>query len=102
MPCWRVSRWTSSPSPPDPLAVAAGGSAGGGQAGVIAGSKPTSLQGLQAGGDLIVAVDGQQVKTYDDLIGYVVANKSPGDTITLTVLRGDQKVDLSLTLDKRP
>jgi len=32
----------------------------------------------------------------------VVANKSPGDTITLTVLRGDQKVDLTLTLDKRP
>jgi S1-C subfamily serine protease len=80
--------------------VTAGGPAA--KAGLIAGSKSTSLQGILAGGDLIVAVDGQQVKTYDDLIGYLVANKSPGDTITLTVLRGDQKVDLTLTLDKRP
>ena len=72
------------------------------KAGVIGGSKSTSLKGILAGGDLIIAVDGQQVKTYDDLIGYLVANKSPGDTITLTVLRGDQKVDLTLTLDKRP
>jgi 2-alkenal reductase len=72
------------------------------KAGLVGGSTPTSLTGLDAGGDLIVAVDGNPVKIYDDLIGYLVDNKSPGDQIVLTVLRGDKKVDLTLTLTKRP
>ena len=80
--------------------VAAGGPAQ--KAGLIGASKPTSLQGLQSGGDLVVAVDGHPVKVYDDLIGYLVENKSPGDNITLTVLRGDKNMDLVLTLTKRP
>jgi S1-C subfamily serine protease len=80
--------------------VTAGGPAE--KAGIIGASKPTNLPGLQAGGDLVVAIDGNPVKIYDDLIGYLVDNKSPGDTIILTVLRGDQKVDLTLTLTKRP
>jgi 2-alkenal reductase len=80
--------------------VAAGGPAE--KAGIIGASTPTNLQGLQSGGDLVVAIDGNPVKIYDDLIGYLVDNKSPGDNITLTVLRGDQKVDVVLTLTKRP
>jgi 2-alkenal reductase len=80
--------------------VTAGGPAE--QAGVVGASQPTNLPGLQSGGDLVVAIDGSPVKIYDDLIGYLVDNKSPGDTVVLTVLRGDQKVDLTLTLAKRP
>ncbi|HEY3311908.1 MAG TPA: trypsin-like peptidase domain-containing protein [Anaerolineales bacterium] len=72
------------------------------KAGVKGGSTPTKLTGLSAGGDLVVAVDGNPVKIYDDLIGYLVDNKSPGDQITLTVLRGDTTIDLTLTLTKRP
>lgn len=72
------------------------------KAGVLGGSRPTSLTGLQAGGDLVIAIDGNPVKVYDDLIGYLVNNKSPGDKVTLTVLRGDQKMDLVLTLTNRP
>jgi hypothetical protein len=33
---------------------------------------------------------------------YLLLNKSPGDTVTLTVLRGSQKVDLKLVLGTRP
>jgi S1-C subfamily serine protease len=54
------------------------------------------------GGDLIVAVDGRPVDTFNDLIGYVVANRSPGETIVLSVLRDGRALDLSLTLEKRP
>jgi len=72
------------------------------KAGVIAGTTATSIQGLNAGGDLIVAVDGQPVMTEDDLMRYLLLNKAPGDTVTLTVLRGSQKVDLKLTLGTRP
>jgi S1-C subfamily serine protease len=72
------------------------------QAGVIGSSQATNLPNLNAGGDLVVAIDGNPVKIYDDMIGYLVDQKSPGDTVVLTVLRGDQKVDLTLTLTKRP
>ncbi|MEI6289793.1 MAG: trypsin-like peptidase domain-containing protein [Chloroflexota bacterium] len=80
--------------------VASGGPAE--KAGMIGASTPSKIQGLQSGGDLVIAIDGNPVKIYDDLIGYLVDNKSPGDTIVLTVLRGEQKVDLTLTLIKRP
>lgn len=72
------------------------------KAGLRGGDQPTSIQGLEAGGDLIVAIDGREVKRFDDLLRYLLNNKSPGDTVILTVLRGDQKVDISVTLGKRP
>ncbi len=72
------------------------------KAGLRAGTTATSTQQLNAGGDLIVAVDGQPVMVMDNLMRYVVLNKSPGDTIILTVLRGDQQLELPLVLGKRP
>ena len=40
------------------------------------------------------------------LAGYIgirlLTNKSPGDVVVMTVLRGDQRVDVNVTLDKRP
>jgi 2-alkenal reductase len=81
-------------------AVAKGGPAD--QAGIQAGDKPTSVQGLNAGGDLIVAIDGHEVHQFDELLAYLITNKSPGDQVVLTVLRGDQKMDITLTLGKRP
>lgn len=74
------------------------------KAGLIAGTKDVSgfQNGLKSGGDLIVAVDGHPVNIFNDLLSYLVNYKSPGDTVTLTVLRGDKHVDLQLTLAKRP
>jgi len=72
------------------------------QAGVRAGTQATTIQGLETGGDLIIAIDGHTVLHFDDLLKYLFNNKSPSDTVVLTVLRGDQKVDLTLTLGKRP
>jgi 2-alkenal reductase len=72
------------------------------QAGVRAASQAIGSNGLQTGGDLIVAVDGTPVQWFDDLMRYLILNKAPGDTVVLTVLRGDQKVDLTLTLAARP
>ncbi|HEX9029314.1 MAG TPA: trypsin-like peptidase domain-containing protein, partial [Anaerolineales bacterium] len=57
------------------------------KAGLRAGSRNSSIDNLKAGGDLITGVDGKPVRTYNDLIGYLVENKSPGDRVTLTVLR---------------
>jgi S1-C subfamily serine protease len=72
------------------------------QAGVRAAAQTISSSGLKAGGDLIIAVDGTPVQWFDDLMRYLILNKEPGDTIVLTVLRGSEQVDLTLTLGKRP
>ena len=82
------------------LDVTSGGP--GDQAGILAGTKQTSIQGLDAGGDLVVAVDGRPVKQFSDLISYVLTEKSPGDKINLTILRDNQKKEVTLTLGKRP
>jgi 2-alkenal reductase len=80
--------------------VVAGGPAA--KAGIIGGTAATSDPNLKSGGDLIIAVDGQTVMSEADLMRYLILNKSPGDTITLTVMRGDKKVDVKLTLGTRP
>ena len=72
------------------------------QAGLKVGTRATSVQGLMAGGDLIVAIDGHPVLQYDDLISYLITHKSPGDTVMLTVVRDGQQQDLELKLGKRP
>jgi 2-alkenal reductase len=72
------------------------------KAGVHAGDKPTDIAGLMAGGDLITAIDGTLVNSFNDFIGYLILNKVPGDKVTLTVLRGAEEIKLEVTLEKRP
>lgn len=72
------------------------------QAGIRGGDQPTSLSNVKAGGDLITAIDGHPVKTFDELLSYLLTNKSPGDTVVLTILRGGQTMDVTVTLGKRP
>jgi len=71
-------------------------------AGMIASNPDTQATEVQAGGDLIIAIDDQPVLRFDDLISYLYTKKSPGDTVVITVLRGTEKVDLSLKLSTRP
>lgn len=73
------------------------------KAGLRAGTKDVGLgPGLLGGGDLIIAMDGVPIKNFDELLRYLINNKSPGDTLVLTVLRDGQQLDVTLTLDKRP
>ena len=55
-----------------------------------------------AGGDLIIAIDGETVVTFSDLIGYLVTDANVGEVVTLTVIRDGEIVDVSLTLEPRP
>ncbi len=58
---------------------------------------------LQRGGDLVIAIDGQPVRTFDDILIYLESYKSPGDDVVLTVLRANQgERDLVVTLGRRP
>ena len=72
------------------------------KAGIKAGTTTTSIPDLRGGGDLIIAIDGREVRTFDELLAYLITNKGPGDTIVLTVLRNNEKVDVSITLGRRP
>jgi S1-C subfamily serine protease len=72
------------------------------KAGIHGGDQATSSPNVKAGGDIIVAIDGMPVQTFDTLLSYLLTNKSPGDKVVLTVLRGGQKTDITVTLDKRP
>ena len=72
------------------------------QAGIRGGSQPTQFEGLQAGGDVITAIDGQPVANFDEMLSYLTTNKSPGETVVLTVLRDGQPVDVTVTLGQRP
>jgi 2-alkenal reductase len=82
------------------LSVTPGGPAD--KAGIKAGTKETSIPNLNAGGDLITAIDGHPVKTFDDMLSYLITNKSPGDEVVLTVLRDGQSLDITVKLEKRP
>ena len=82
------------------ISVVPGGPAD--EAGIRAGETTTSITGLNAGGDLITAMDGQPIASFDELLSFLVTNKSPGDTVVLTVLRDGQPVDITVTLGTRP
>ncbi|MEA3350488.1 MAG: trypsin-like peptidase domain-containing protein [Chloroflexota bacterium] len=54
------------------------------------------------GGDLITAIDGNEVRNFNDLISYLMHNKNPGDTVVLTIIREGEQISVDLTLSKRP
>lgn len=74
------------------------------KAGLRGGDRTLNLgsQEVIIGGDIIVAANGILVRDLDQLLGYLVENTSPGDTITLTVVRGDQTLDIDVELGLRP
>lgn len=71
------------------------------RAGLIASGFNDTI-GLIPGGDLVIAVDGQPVNSPDDLISFLVFNAEVGQTITLTVIRDGQQIEVPLTLSERP
>lgn len=64
---------------------------------VVSGS-PADKAGIQAG-DLIVAYNGNAVNSTSSVLGYVRATDL-GDTVTLTVLRDGQMLDVTVTMDQ--
>lgn len=71
------------------------------KAGIIA-AGPCDATGLNPGGDLITAIDGQSVHSFNDLLSYLVSKTQVGQVVTLTVLRGGKEVQVPLTLTARP
>ncbi|MCY3935712.1 MAG: trypsin-like peptidase domain-containing protein [Chloroflexi bacterium] len=61
---------------------------------------PAEAAGLQRG-DLILAIDGHELRTFSQLLSYLAIQTRPGDEVVLQVRRGDRLLDVSLTLAER-
>jgi 2-alkenal reductase len=68
----------------------------------LRGAGPCNEGGLLPGGDLIIAIDGQPVRQFGDLLSYLIANTQPGQEVILTVLREGAELDIPLTIGARP
>ena len=82
----------------------------------VAGGSPADRGGLQGGdgeeefeglpfcpgGDIIVAIDGRPIQGAEDVVRAVNQQRFPGDEIELTVLRGNERRELTVTLGERP
>jgi len=76
------------------------------RAGVRSGTEETGLflynEPLKAGGDLIIAINGQPVREFDDLIIYLVRETRPGQEVELTIIRDGKEMQLLVKLEERP
>ena len=74
------------------------------RAGLRGGGGEEEFDGLPfcPGGDLIVALDGKPVEAAEDVVRAVNQQRLPGDEIELTVLRGSERLELTVTLGERP
>ncbi len=73
------------------------------QAGLRGGDRKLRFQAgaFKVGGDVILAVDGRKVIAPDDL-ARIISSYSPGQKVTLTVLRDGRTEQIEVTLGKRP
>ena len=73
------------------------------KAGLKGGTHTRTIQGAPfvVGGDIITKLDGQPLSSMQDL-AVAIAEKQPGDKVTLTVLRNGTTQDVTVTLGSRP
>ena len=74
------------------------------RAGLRGGSIERFLDGIAstAGGDLIVAVNGEPVTSADDLVRTLAERFDPGDVAAFTIFRGDDRRTVRIRLEERP
>jgi S1-C subfamily serine protease len=74
------------------------------KAGLRGGSEEVEIEGATflLGGDIIIAIDGQPTKTFDDLLAYLGRYTQPGSQVTLTIVRDGNPRDVTVILGARP
>ncbi len=74
------------------------------QAGLRGGTQSADYEGetIALGGDLIVAIDGQPVRSMEDLIAYLEEKRKPGDEVVLSILRDGKTQQVRVRLAPRP
>ena len=74
------------------------------QAGLIGSEKTIEVDGVNypVGGDVILAVDGKEVRKIDDILVHLQRAKSVGDEMVLEILRDGRSTNITIILDERP
>lgn len=74
------------------------------KAGLLGGTRQVNVSGqpMQAGGDIVIAVNDAVVKRFDDLINYLATQTGVGDVVTVTVVRAGKEIKIQVTLQARP
>ena len=74
------------------------------KAGMHGGTAESQYQGqaVATGGDVVVAIAGQQVESSDDLVRIVTNDLRPGQTAVFTVLRDGHRRSIAVHLGSRP
>jgi len=63
----------------------------------------TGLLGYEDGqGDLITSVDGFVIRDFEDLLTFISGKTSVGQTITLSILRNAEQIEIPVELGERP
>ena len=73
-------------------------------AGVQGGDTPAQLDGreIPLGGDVILGINDKDIRKIDDVLGYLQQATKVGETVTLTVWRDGQIIQINVTLGPRP
>ena len=73
------------------------------KAGIEGGDTEATIEGAQVnlGGDIITKVDGKPVDSMEEVVD-AVNGAQPGEKMELTILRGDEEKDVTVTLGVRP
>ena len=74
------------------------------QANLIGSNRQISVDGRTAevGGDIITAIEGQPVNSFDDLLIYISLFAAPDQDVTVTVWRDGEYKDITVRLEERP
>ncbi len=57
---------------------------------------------IPVGGDVVVAIDGQPIDSFDDLLTYISLQTRPGQAVRLTILRDGREQEVEVTVARRP
>ncbi len=74
------------------------------KAGIIGSEKTVEVEGTsyQVGGDIILSVDGIEVRKIDDILIHLQRAKSVGDEMVLEILRDSRTTNITIILQDRP
>ena len=73
------------------------------KSGLLAGTKQQKLSGqpITTGGDIIIAANGREIRTAEDLQA-AIGGEKPGSVVEITVKRGDKTIKAKVKLAPRP
>jgi len=73
-------------------------------AGLIGSEKTIDVDGINypVGGDIILSVDGKEVRKIDDILIHLQRTKSVGDEMVLEILRDGRTTNVTIVLGERP